>query len=181
MQDVQEVAETDRTTAKLGAARLAFYTPVRDYPPMADRKAGAILAADGLMLSVLLLFRLRFEAIIRGPSLVATYLVLFLIACLAVVLLRGASCAYRTLTMPIPSMPHSLAFFADIAKFGLDDYRAKLLSLSERDVVRSILDYNYSLADLSVRKFALVRRATSCVRAGFFFWVALILAVMIPG
>ena len=39
-----------------GAARLAFFTPVREYPPLADRKASVLLAANGLMVTVLLTF-----------------------------------------------------------------------------------------------------------------------------
>lgn len=165
----------------VGPSRLGYYTPIRDYPPMADRKATALLAADGLMISVLLLFRKPLEAMLRGSGLGMTYLLLTLMASFAALFLIGGYCAYRVLTRPIPPMPTSLAFFPEIAKRTLDQYRDQVHSLSQRASIRAILDYNYSLAILSRWKFALVGRATSCVRAQFFLWIVLLAVVAVVG
>jgi hypothetical protein len=164
----------------LGAARLAFYTPIRDYPPLADRKASAILAADGLMISVLILFNERLAPMVKvgdGSHLFENYLILTLLASFAALLLIGGYCSYRALILPIPPMPHSLAYFNHISSLPLDEYRRRITSHSFREVVRAILDYNYSLARLSVRKFDLVGRSTACVRAEFFLWIILMLAL----
>lgn len=161
----------------VGPSRLAYFTPIRHYPPFADHKAAALLAADGLMISVLLLFRRPLEDILKGPSLGATYLILTLVGSFAVLLLIGGVCAYETLTKPIPPMPTSLAFFPEIAKRDLATYRIEIHNLSQRASVRAILDYNYSLAILCQAKFGLVARATSCVRAQFFLWAVLLIVI----
>jgi hypothetical protein len=163
----------------LGATRLAFYTPIRDYPPLADRKAAAILAADGLLISILLLLRGRLETIVHGPSIAATYILLTLLASFATLLLIGGYCAYVALTLPIPHMPESLAYFPEIARIDLDEYRARITKLTHRQIVHKMLIYNYSLSTLSAQKFGLVRRATACIRAEFFLWIIMTLVVSI--
>lgn len=165
----------------LGATRLAFYTPIRNYPAFADCKAGAILAADGLLISVLLVFRDRIEAIFHGPNLLPTYLMLTLLASFAALLLIGGTCAYIALILPIPHMPESLAYFPEIARLDFDNYRARISTLTHRQVVHKMLIYNHSLATLCTRKFSLVRRATACIRAEFLLWIIITLAVTLAG
>jgi hypothetical protein len=181
-ESAERLSEPD---ALLGASRLAFYTPIRHYPTLADCKAGAILAADGLMISVLILFNERLGHMVKvsaGSNLFETYLILTLLGSFAGLVLIGGYCSYRALTLPIPPMPHSLAYFHDISRLPLDEYRRRITSHSFREVVRAILDYNYSLARLSARKFDLVGRSTACVRAEFFLWIILMLAVaLFPG
>jgi hypothetical protein len=98
-----------------GAARLAFFTPIREYPPLADRKASALLAAYGLMVTVLLTFSKAIEAIINGPNALASYFLLGILIPLSVLILRGAWYAFHALTRPIPPMPDSLAFYPHVA------------------------------------------------------------------
>ncbi len=154
----------------LGATRLAFFTPIRPYPAFADCKAAAIIAGNGLLISLMVLLSNRMEAVIHGNDL-ATYAMLLLLISFWVFLLIGCGCSCRALTLPIPHMPESLAYFPEIARLDLSEYRDRTTALTHRQVVHKMLIYNHSLSKLCVRKFALVRRATSCLQAQFYLWV----------
>ncbi len=179
-----DLAAEDRfqnTDALLGATRLAFFTPIRNYPSLADSKAKSILAADGLMISVFLIYHDRLVMLLHNDYLGVVFLILTLLASFSCLLLIGGFCAYIALTMPIPPMPESLAFFPEIARLSLDEYRSKITVLTHRQVVHKILIYNYSLATLCARKFALLRRAMACVRAQFFLWLVITLVAAFAG
>jgi hypothetical protein len=162
-----------------GAARLAFFTPVREYPPLADRKASALLAAYGLMVSVLVTFSRAIESIIDGPNLIASSVLLAILVPLSVLILLGAWCAFHALTRPVPRMPDSLAFYPHIAALSLGSYRDRVRGLDYRLAVIDMLHYNYSLATLSVAKFRLVDRSIASARATFKLWMLLLLMVLI--
>ena len=106
-----------------GAARLAYFTPVREYPPLADRKASVLLAAYGLMVTVLFTFAGPAEAILVGPRRWAAILLATVLVPLSLLILSGAWYAFRALTRPIPPMPDSLAFYPHIAALAPDQYR----------------------------------------------------------
>lgn len=161
----------------LGATRLAFYTPIRAYPPFADCKAAAILAADGLMISVLILFNSTLLELLKGELTIYWGLLALLLLSFTVFFLIGGGCAYVALTLPIPHMPESLAYFPEIARLDYDEYRRRVTALTHREVVHKVLIYNHSLAVLCTHKFSLVRRATACLRAQFFLWLVLTLIV----
>jgi hypothetical protein len=162
-----------------GVARLAFFTPVREYPPLADRKASALLAAYGLMVTVLLAFSETIESILTGPNPLATLLLLAVLLPLCVLMLLGAWNAFRALTRPIPPMPDSLAFYPHIAALSLGSYRDRVKGLDYRSAVTAMLHYNYSLATLSVAKFRLVERSIASARSTFELWVVLLLMIML--
>ena len=164
----------------LGPARLAFFTPVREYPPLADRKAAATLAAFGLMITTVLLFAGRLELMAdRGwGGGVAVYLPLMVGFVLAIL---GCSAAIRALIAPIPPMPESLAYYRDIAGHDLDEYRRRVMDVSAAAALRAMLDYNYSLAALSKAKFRTVDRALNYLRFAFIPWVFLLAVVALVG
>ena len=157
-----------------GSARLAYFTPVRAYPPLADRKASVLLAANGLMVTALLGFAGPIGAILRGPVRWSSCLIVAVLAPLSVLILLGARDAFRSLTRPIPPMPDSLAFYPRIAALPLADYRAAVLALDHSGAVRAMLHYNYSLATLCVEKFRLVDRSIARARSTFALWALLL-------
>jgi hypothetical protein len=180
MADASESPADDREAeALLGPARLAYFTPVREYPPLGDRKAAVLLGANGLMVSVLLFFSGPIGRIVEGPSAWKAWLVILVLGPLAILLLLGAWYAFRALTRPIPPMPPSLAYFPDIAALTREEYRRRILALDHRRAVRDMLHYNYSLAVLSVQRFRLVERSLFCSRATFELWIALLLMVTV--
>jgi hypothetical protein len=169
--------DRDDVRALLGPARLAYFTPVREYPPLGDRKATVLLGANGVMVSVLLFFSGSMGRIVEGPSPWRAWLVVLVLGPLAVLLLLGAWYAFRALTKPTPPMPQSLAYYPDIAALTLEEYRRRLLAVDHRGAMRDMLHYNYSLAVLSVKKFRLVERSLFCSRATFELWVLLLLMI----
>jgi hypothetical protein len=174
-------ADDREAGALLGPARLAFFTPVREYPPLGDRKAAVLVGANGLMFSVLLSFTGPIGRVVEGPHPWEARLVVAVLTPLAVLLLLGTWFAFRALTRPIPPMPASLAYFPDIAALTPQEYRRRVLELDYRRAVRDMLHYNYSLAVLSVQRFRLVERSISCARATFELWVVLMLLIAVFG
>ena len=162
-----------------GAARLAFFTPVREYPPLADRKASALLAADGLMVTVLLTSSGAVEGIVTGPNPVSACLLIAVLLPLSTLILLVAWDAFRALTRPIPPMPDSLAFYPHIASRSPDAYREDVGGLDYEGALRAMLHYNYSMATLSVVKFRLVERSIGYARATFELWMLLLLMIVL--
>lgn len=160
-----------------GAARLAYFTPVREYPPLADRKASFLLAAYGLMVSVLLGFSGAIEATVFESSRAAACAILAVLAPLSTLILLGAWNAFHALTRPMPPMPDCLAFYPRIAALSLGDYRERVKALDHPRALAAILHYNYSLATLSVAKFRLVDRSLACARWTFELWMVLLLMI----
>jgi hypothetical protein len=166
----------------LGPARLAYFTPVREYPPLGDRKAVALLAAFGLMTTVLLVFAGRIGAMVeRGWGSPLAWLAGAILAALVSLVMVGARYAFAALVLPIPPMPDSLAFYPHIAALTADEYRRRVLALDHPRALRHMLHYNYSLATLSVAKFRLVERSFRCVRATFELWIALLVLIAARG
>ena len=59
--------EDDREVERLlGPARLAYFTPVREYPPLGDRKSLTMLTLNGLMMTVMYLFAEEIHAVLHG-------------------------------------------------------------------------------------------------------------------
>jgi hypothetical protein len=160
-----------------GAARLAYFTPVREYPPLADRKASVLLAANGLMVSVLLGFSGAIESIVEGPHRWAALLVVAALAPLSALILLGSWHAFLALTRPMPPMPESMAFYPHIAALSLGDYRDRVEGFDHPRAVEAMLHYNYSLATLSVAKFRLIDRSVARLRATFELWMVLLLLI----
>jgi hypothetical protein len=177
----------DETVAKevarlLGPARLAYFTPVREYPPLGDRKAVALLAADGLMTTVLLSFSGRIAAILGGGlARWDAWAVAAVLAAIVSLTLVGAWHAFAALTMPVPSMPTSLAYFPHIAALSREEYRGLVLGFDHRRAMRDMLNCNYSLAVLSAAKFRRVERSFACVRYTFELWIVLLVLVSTRG
>ena len=167
--------------AVLGPARLAYFTPVHEQPTLADRKAMFILAASGLMASVLLFFSQSLGALARAGGTGASLLVLSLLACVAVLVVIAAVVAYYAYTRPLPPTPDTLALFRTVAARELEAYRAQMLALDHPTALRGMLHHNYSVACLAARKFRLVNRSLKCLRVAIPLWMVLLLALAIWG
>ena len=162
-------------------ARLAFFTPIHHNPPLADRKASFLLTASGLISTILLLFSQSLGDLLMHHHMAIRIVVLALLLPLIGLLIFGAVTAWRGFVVATPPMPPSLANFPDIARQGLDDYIQRLTAMSQREVVRAILHYNYSLAGQSVRKFRLVNRAFACFRVALVLWMLLLVIISVAG
>lgn len=166
--------------AFMGAARLAYFTPVREFPPLGDRKASILLAINGLMIAVLFTFAPRAGKILTADGALA-WVASGLFAIWFVLIVVGGVMAFIALTMPIPAMPDSLAFFRHIRARRFEDYRAEVRSRSHGDAVRDMLNYNYSLAILSASKFRWINRATLLACAAFGVWMVLMMIFAVGG
>ncbi len=153
---------------------LVYYTPIRSYPPLADRKATATLAAVGLLVSVLLMFSRSLGQVILGPATLLAVSGWLLLAILAVLLLIAAWLAFIALNVPVPPTPETLAFFPHIAGRSRDDYLAGVKSMDARASARAMLNYNYSLSVQSTEKFRLLGRATSALHTAFVLWLLIL-------
>jgi hypothetical protein len=167
--------------AVLGPARLAYFTPVHEQPTLADRKAMFILAASGLMASVLLFFSHPLGTLARSSGAVGSRVVLALLVVVATLVVVAAVVAYVAYTRPLPPMPDTLAFFRNVASREPGQYRVQMLALDHPAALRGTLHYNYSVASLAARKFRLVNRSLACLRVAIPLWMVLLLALAVWG
>ena len=163
----------------MGPLRLALYAPVREYPPLGDRKALAVLATNGLMLTVALFFSAAINAMVEGDDRFGfgRYVTVIALVPFGVGMFWGTWAAFRALTLPMPKMPETLALFGDIARLDREEYRRRVLAVDYADALRAMLHYNYSLATLSASKFRLLNRAILCSKIMFPLWMALLLVL----
>lgn len=169
----------DEAARLLGPMRLGFFTPVREAPPLADRKACALLAADGLMASVLLGFVDRLIAMVEGPNPLIAWPTAGILAMILALVFFGAWRAFSALYQPMPPMGDTPAFYGNIAALDHEAYARKLLALDERQALEAILRYNHTLAQLSVAKFRHLDRSFAYVRATFELWVLLLILIAV--
>ena len=167
--------------AVLGAARLAYFTPVHEQPTLADRKAMFILGASGLMVSVLLFFSHAIESLVLGHRGFAAAAVVVTVLSVAVLVLTAAVTAYYSYTRSLPAMPPTLAWFRNVAETSLDDYSRRMHALDHPAALRGMLHYNYSVASLAARKFRLVNRSIRCLRVAIPLWMVLLLVLAVWG
>ena len=165
----------------MGPLRLALYTPVREYPPLGDRKAVAVLGTNGLMLTVALFFSGAINAVVEGDDRfgLGRYVTVIALVPFGCGMLWGTWAAFRALTLPMPTMPETLALFGDIARLDREEYRRRVMDVGYRDALRAMLHYNYSLAALSASKFRLLNRAILCSKIMFPLWMAVLLVLTV--
>lgn len=179
--------EIDRETLRLlGPARLAYFTPVREYPPLGDKKASTLLSVTAVMITCVSLFSSRLEMLLHGYDFLGWFTTVVLVSWFAVLLLCGWN-AYVALTLPIPipplpdHEPQSLAFYKVIAATAPEDYEREVRGMSHGRALRDILHYNYSLATLSVAKFRAIQRSVRYLCIAFSLWIALMLLIAMCG
>ena len=165
----------------LGAARLAYFTPVHEQPTLADRKAMFILGASGLMVSVLLFFSHALDTLVRSGGAAAGTVVFLALLAVGVLLLTAAVTAYYSYTRGLPPMPPTLAWFRNVAATSLADYSRQMHALDHPAALRGMLHYNYSVASLAARKFRLVNRSIKCLRVAIPLWMILLLVLAVWG
>jgi hypothetical protein len=160
----------------LGPARLAYFTPVREYPPLSDWKSVMILSLCGLMVTVTCLFLNDIESMLASGRGARTVLLLVGVSWLASILL-GAGYGFRALVQPFPPMGACTAFYKTIAARSLEEYCAILHTLSHDAAMRDILNYNYSIAVLSTEKFRLIRKSVVCLCMALALWMLLMILI----
>jgi hypothetical protein len=160
----------------LGPARLAYFTPVREYPPLGDRKSVMILSLCGLMVMVTCLFQKDIVSMLAGGAAARFVVLLVGFSWLASVLL-AAGYGFQALVRPIPAMGACTAFYKTIAAGSLADYHRILGALSHDDAMRAILNYNYSIAVLSAEKFRLIRKAIIYLCMTIALWMLLMILI----
>lgn len=171
-----------RPEAVIGPARLAYFTPVHEQPSLADRKAMFILAASGLLLTVLLFFSEPLERLVSGVGRPMNQAIVLLLVCVVAAVLIAARTAYSAYTCPLPPMPPTLAFFRNVAAAeSVEAYAAALAQRDHPSALRDMLHYNYSVACLAAEKFRLVNRALSCLRVAIPLWMLLLLILAVWG
>lgn len=167
--------------AVLGPARLAYFTPVHEQPTLADRKAMFILAASGLMASVLLFFSHSLYVLVSSGGLFIRAASFLALSAVAVLILVAAVTAYYSYTRSLPSMPPTLAWFRNVAATPLEEYSRQIRALDHPAALRAMLHYNYSVASLAARKFRLVNRSIRCLRVAIPLWMVLLLVLAVWG
>jgi hypothetical protein len=163
-----------------GAVRFASFTPMNEQPGLADRKATFVIGAGGLLLSTVLFFIMPLSQFVRPGFWPVLILVLsFTLAC---VTFLGMRIAYRCYTLPVPVRPDNMLFFQNIAAVASDGaYGTKLQNVSERDALRSVLDYNYTMAKLGAAKYRLAGQSLLCLRIAIPIWMVLLIVISLRG
>jgi hypothetical protein len=164
-----------------GAARLAYFAPVQQYPPLADRKGSFLLTASGLLITILFLFSSALGRMMHNQNRMVAVAVLLLLGLLAILLLICAWNAWMSFTAPIPPMPASAANFRDIAAESLVDYSRRLRDMDHAQAIRDMLNYNYSLAMQGATKFRYVQRAMGCFKVALVLWMVVLMLITIAG
>lgn len=161
--------------ALLGALRLALCTPVREYPPLGDRKAVSILSINSLMLTVVVFFSGELTAHLHNDTLLAAAESVAAVVGFAISAFAACLFAFRALVLPMPPMPDGLAFYKHIAARSFETYKAEVYATDDRTILRQMLDYNYTLSILSREKFRLIGQSIRFSRLAFIlFGVVLI-------
>jgi Family of unknown function (DUF5706) len=165
----------------LGAGRLAFSTPVREYPPLADKKATTLLAVIGVMVTVVTLFSQSLDAHVEGAGAIVWLTRAVLLAWFVLALLCAWH-AYVCLTLSMPHRsgqePHSLAFYQNIAELPPAAYEREVREMSHSRALRDMLVYEYTVASLSAAKFRSIERSVRFLCLAFGVWIILMLLLV---
>jgi hypothetical protein len=154
---------------------------VRKYPSLGDAKAVAMLAANGFLTSVLIVFSRPLGNLILGRSHVQAVLVLMLLAPLVALVLLGAGNALRALTLPAPVLPGNLASPPEIAALPFSEYRRRMSTAGYHEALREMMRFNHAASCFAARRFRLVERSVVCLRAAFGLWLLLMLRLAFGG
>jgi hypothetical protein len=171
--------QDDDVQAVLGPARLAYFTPTGELSPLSERKAVFLLAASGLIATVLFFFLPRLAALVVGQSRFVALAVLLILPSLVTLVLAAAWFSYRAMRTGIPDMPSSAAYFQHVVRTSFEEYERHVKGLTHRDALRAILNYNYSVARQAVLKFRRVELSLRFMRAAILLWIILLLIVAI--
>jgi hypothetical protein len=162
-----------------GAMRFASFTPMNDQPGLADRKATFVIGAGGLLLSTTMFLIMPLDQFVRPGFWPALALVLAF--CLACVTLLGIRIAYRCYTLPVPAREANPLFFQNIAGVSETDYGRSLDNATERDALRNVLEFNYTMATLGLAKYRLAGQALLCLRVAIPLWMLLLTVLTVRG
>jgi hypothetical protein len=161
-------------------ARLVQYTPVRQFPAVADGKATALLAAFGLILSTLLFLSRPLGTMIKSSPPWEALLLTVALGTLLLLMLAGVVYALRTLTLSTSLGPETLVFFQQIAGREPETYRAEVQAVDHRQASRELLVYHHTMALLCAAKFSMVEKGVRCLRGTFYLWLLLMLRLILP-
>ena len=164
-----------------GPLWLAFFTPIHQYPSLADRKSSFLLSAGGLITTVLIFFSQPIWRLMHHQNRPAAIAFIVLLGTLIALLALSAWGAWRAFILPMPRMPKSLALYGDIARLERPAYAEEVRNTDPTEATRAIVHYNYSLAVQAAGKFKLVNRSFACFRVALVLWMFLILVVSVVG
>lgn len=160
-----------------GAVRFAGFTPMNDQPAFADRKAGFVIGAGGLLLSTALFFAMPLTQFARPGVWPAVTLALAL--GLAAALLTAVRTAYRCVVLAAPPRPGNLLFVQNISAAGAGAYADAVRAATARSALRDVLAYNHAMATLGAAKYRLAGRALLCLRVAIPLWLLLLVLVTV--
>jgi hypothetical protein len=154
--------------------RLAFYSPVREHLTLADRKAAALLAGNGLVLSVLVVLSQPITRALTDPDdrvRAATTVMLAVLVCL---LLISGFLAFRGLSLNPPPLPGNLAWWGTAAAAPLAEYVARMKAMTYRSATRDMLHFNHAVAVRAAEKFRRVNAAVGLFKYAMLLWIAVL-------
>ena len=170
-----------QSPANDAAAMLACRTSVGTETRGADGKAATVLTLLGIMFTVLARFGTELGEILKYGI---TQTGIVRMACI-VFLLGFTSCAlcavvqaFRTITPRFRRDKPSLAFFAEIARMGREEYFARVEAMDMQQALDQIMLYNHTAATICAEKFKQLNRCLRCFETAAVFWALLVLILV---
>lgn len=154
-------------------AALAYRTPLQDHQYSADNKAMAVLTLVGLVFTILGRHAGQVSEVVRSDSPWQRVAALALLGGLTVFSLATLVQAFRTIAPRFPKSRPCLAFFADMARLGRDEYIRQVEALSATAAVEQMLIYNHTVAGICADKHRHLRYAFHLFQAAGACWVLL--------
>jgi len=159
-------AMTDENSAEGGVETAEFVLTVQEhlnqYIELADRKASILLSALiaylGISFGVISSTWIGSGLIYKIASVVTVGTALF-----AVTFAAGA--VYPN----TPKTPQGLILWDSIADWTREQYMDEIFSKSEEDLLEELIDENYQLAEVNVKKYSRVKYAILCTGITVFF------------
>src|SRR6476646_4531214 len=156
------------------AAALAYRTPLMEHFLSADGKAAGVLTLMGMMFTVLARLGGAVDQLLRSGA-ALRYVVFGLLLAFASLALSVVVLCFRTIAPRFPKAPPSLAFFGDIASLSRDEYIQRVRSLSPREALEQILNYNHTTATICTIKAGHLAKALQLFKAVAGGWLILII------
>ena len=152
---------------------LAYYTPLQEHRAAADTKAGGILTATGLLVTVLARYSSHVMELMSKAPLLAKVALLAVLAGFVLLSIGAVVRAFQTISPRFRGAPESLSFFGDIARLDRDEYIRRVEALSREEALRHMLSYNHTLSTIIVEKFRDLKHAIQLFEGAFLCWLAL--------
>lgn len=162
------------------AALLAYRTPLQEHALACDGKAAAILAALGIMSTIVARYSSTVgNSLAQDPFLGKVVLGLMIGFSLLGVL--SIVQAFQTLLPRFPPAPRSLAFFGDILRLTREQYIAEVEAMPDDQALEHILIFNHTLSVILDQKLTHVVRCMKLYQYAAFAWLGALLMLFVRG